>query len=152
MSQADSTAYGSAKVNATAVLAARVLRNELLAQECWLTGPQVAELTGGGKLKSESYEYASRLRREQKLFGTRFRGSYRYQAFRFVSETGETHEGLAELIALLPTSHDGWSAAFWLFQPTGRLGGSRPADIFAQDPDAVIDAARRDFEGDDSDW
>lgn len=139
-----------AKVKADA--AARMRRDELLEQECWLSGPQVAGRTGGGNVEGNPYEYASRLRRERQLFGARFRGSYRYPAFQFVPETCEPHAGLAELIALLPQSHDGWTAAFWFFQPTGRLGGARPADVLAQDPGVVIDAARRDFQGDDSQW
>lgn len=139
-------------MNAAASDAARMRRDELLAQECWLTGPQVAERSGGRNVESNPYEYASRLRRERRLFGARFRGSYRYPAFQFDPDTGEPHAGLAELLALLPPSNDGWTAAFWLFQPTGRLQGARPADVIAQDAGAVIDAARRDFQGDDADW
>ncbi len=127
-------------------------RDELLAQECWLSGPQVAERTGGRNGESSPYEYASRRRRERRLFGARFRGSYRYPAFQFIPGTGEPHAELTKLVALLPSSHDGWTAALWLFQPTGRLGGARPADVFSRDPAAVIDAARRDFQGDDAEW
>lgn len=132
--------------------AALTRRDTLLAEETWLTGLEVEARTRGDTGKSNSYEYANRLRGEQRLFGARFRGSYHYPAFQFVLQTGEPHAHLAELIPLLPSSHDGWTAALWLFQPTGRLRGARPADVFAQDPGAVIDAARRDFKGDDSDW
>lgn len=131
---------------------ARTRRNELLAQERWLTSQQVATQARGRTVESNPYEYASRLRREHRLFGARFRGSYLYPAFQFQPETGEPHPAVADLLARLPDSSDGWVAALWLFQPTGKLGGARPADVFAHDPGAVIDAARRDFQGDDADW
>ena len=138
--------------SSTAAELARTRRNELLAQERWLTSQQVATQARGRTVESNPYEYASRLRREHRLFGARFRGSYLYPAFQFQPETGEPHPAVADLLARLPDSSDGWVAALWLFQPTGKLGGARPADVFAHDPGAVIDAARRDFQGDDADW
>ena len=75
-----------------------------------------------------------------------------YPAFQFVSDTGEPHPALRDLIAVLPESNDGWTAAFWLFEPTGRLQGARPVDRFGEDPTAVITAAKHAFQGDDRDW
>jgi len=62
------------------------------------------------------------------------------------------HAKLNALLAKLPDEDHGWASALWLFSPTRKLDGARPADIFQANPDAVIDAARRDFEGDDTDW
>jgi len=63
----------------------------------------------------------------------------------------EKREALLKSERWLGEDH-GWAAALWLFAPTRKLDGARPADIFQANPEAVIDAARRDFEGDDADW
>lgn len=127
-------------------------RSALLAQEPWFTSQDAASQARGRTVESNPYEYASRLRREHRLFGARFRGRYLYPAFQFVSDTGEPHPALRDLIAVLPESNDGWTAAFWLFEPTGRLQGARPVDRFGEDPTAVITAAKHAFQGDDRDW
>lgn len=131
---------------------ARNRRNDLLTQERWISSQEAAEQARGRTVESNPYEYASRLRREQRLFGARFSGRYLYPAFQFLPDTGEPHPALRDLIPLLPDSNDGWTAAFWLFEPSGRLQGARPADVFAEDPAVVIAAAQRDFQGDDESW
>jgi hypothetical protein len=131
---------------------ARNRRNDLLAQERWISSQEAAEQARGRVVESNPYEYASRLRREQRLFGARFGGRYLYPAFQFLPDTGEPHPALRDLIPLLPDSNDGWTAAFWWFEPSGRLQGARPADVFLQDPAVVIAAAQRDFQGDDESW
>lgn len=131
---------------------ARNRRNDLLAQERWVSSQEAAEQARGRTVESNPYEYASRLRRELRLFGARFGGRYLYPAFQFLPDTGEPHPALRDLIPLLPDSNDGWTAAFWLFEPSGRLQGARPADVFLEDPASVIAAAQRDFQGDDESW
>ena len=113
---------------------------------------EVAEQASGQILDSNPDQRASRLRREKQLFGVRLGGQYLHPAFQFLSESGEPHPKLNALLAKLPDEDHGWAAALWLFAPTRKLDGARPADLFQANPDAVIDAARRDFEGNDSDW
>ena len=132
--------------------AAREKREELLKSERWLGSAEVAEQASGQILDGNPDQYASRLRREQQLFGVRLGGQYLHPAFQFLPESGVPHPRLNALLAKLPDEDHGWAAALWLFAPTRKLDGARPADIFQANPDAVIDAARRDFEGDDADW
>ena len=50
-----------------------------------------------------------------------------------------------ELLAVLPVGNgSGWSEAFWLYTPKALLGGLRPADVLAQAPDKVLEAALRE--------
>lgn len=138
---------------APAAAAARERRDELLKSEVWLSSTEVAKRArGGAVLESNPHQHASRLRREKRLFGVRLGGQYLHPGFQFTPATGEPHPALPDLLAKLPDEDHGWAAALWLFAPTGKLGGARPADVFQERPAEVIDAARRDFEGDNADW
>jgi hypothetical protein len=76
----------------------------------------------------------------------------RWQVPAFQFQGGCPHPRLKELLRLLPPDGDGWAAMLWCFSPTKKLGGVRPADMLWLDTERVIDAARRDFVGDDADW
>jgi len=141
-----------AQTVATPREAAREKRDALLKSERWLGSAEVAERAGGQVPDSNPDQHASRLRRDKQLFRVRVGGLYLHPAFQFLSESGEPHPKLNALLAKLPDEDHGWAAALWLFAPTRKLDGARPADLFQANPDAVIDAARRDFEGNDSDW
>ena len=132
--------------------AAREKLEALLKSERWLGSAEVAAQASGQILDGDPDRHASRLRREKQLFGVRLGGQYLHPAFQFLPESGVPHPRLNALLARLPDEDHGWAAALWLFAPTRKLDGARPADIFQANPDAVIDAARRDFEGDDADW
>ena len=132
--------------------AAREKLEALLKSERWLGSAEVAGRASGQILDGNPDQHASRLRLEKQLFGVRVGGQYLHPAFQFLSESGEPHPMLNALLGKLPDEDHGWAAALWLFAPTRKLDGARPADIFQSNPDAVIDAARRDFEGDDADW
>jgi hypothetical protein len=135
-----------------ATIAARARRDELLKSERWLSSAEVAQQARGQLLESNPHQHASRLRRERRLFGARLGGQYLHPEFQFIPATGEPHPAMADLMARLPGEDNGWAAALWLFAPTLKLGGERPADVFQARPADVVDAARRDFEGDDADW
>ena len=132
--------------------AAREKREALLKSERWLGSAEVAGQASSQILDGNPDQHAGRLRREKQLFGVRVGGQYLHPAFQFLPDSGEPHPKLNALLARLPDEDHGWAAALWLFAPTRKLDGARPADIFQANPDAVIDAARRDFEGDDTDW
>jgi len=131
--------------------AARARRDAILADGRWLTSDEVALEARGAVVDSNPAQYASRLRREGRLFGVRVRGQYLHPAFQF-QKNGEVHPAMAKLIALLPTSEANWTAAFWLFQPTHALDGHRPVDVFPIDPRRVIEVAETEFRGDHGRW
>jgi hypothetical protein len=80
------------------------------------------------------------------------KGEYLHPEFQFNARTGSLRREMAQLLQVLPKDRTGWGAALLCFQPTGRLGGRRPADAFATDGQAVIAAAKQDFKGDDGNW
>lgn len=132
--------------------AAVELRDELLRTERWLSSTELGERARGGEeLESNPHQYASRLRRERRLLGVRLKGQYLHPAFQ-LDFNGAPHPKMAELLRYLPDEDHGWAAAFWCFAPTHKLLGARPADMFRERPNDVIEAARKDFRGDDADW
>jgi hypothetical protein len=68
-----------------------------------------------------------------------------YPGFQFTNE-GKAHPAVgAALEALRSDPHTtDWQAALWFASPTSWLEGRRPVDLLDSDPDAVIDAARRE--------
>lgn len=119
-------------------------RDELLASEPWLDYKKVAHLARGALVESNGSEYASRLRRERRLLGAKVRGAYQHPAFQFGAD-GAVLPDMAKVLAILPKDDSGWASTFWFFQPSGVLDGRRPADVFREDPGAVIRAAEMDF-------
>lgn len=58
------------------------------------------------------------------------------------------------LVRVLPRDASntvGIEACLWVFQPDAALGGHAPADLFSQDPERVIELARRRRHGSDAD-
>ena len=136
------------KADAAAFQETIALRDRLLLNEKWYSSEQVAQLARGALVDSNKNQFAQSLRAAGRLLGVRFKGKRLHPAFQFVERVGEPHPAMKELLAVLPTDDIGWDTAFWFFQPTGRLGGERPADVLQRDPGAVVAAARKDFEGD----
>lgn len=140
---------GSSKDPLTVV---RARRDHVLSLGRWYTAPEVAQLLNGAVAQSNPSQYASILRRKQRLLGVLQNGEYLHPEFQFSARTGSLRRETAQLLQVLPKDRTGWGAALWCFQPTRRLGGRRPADVFVTDAKAVIAAAKQDFKGDDGNW
>jgi hypothetical protein len=131
---------------------ARERRDQLLASETWIDAPKV-HLTQGGKMDSQGINNtASRLRRRGELLGAWNGREFLYPTFQFQTDTGRLMPEMKALLDILPKDRSGWRQALWLFQRHGQLEGKRPADVFQKDPEAVIKAARSDFELNDERW
>lgn len=122
--------------NEAAQAAGVLLRERLIAHENWLTAEQVAS-------------HIKNLCDRKMLFKVRYKNQDLFPAAQFDSQ-GMPFPRLRELLAVLPK--EGWSGVFWLFQPTGHLGGQRPIDVLPRDIEAVVEAARSDFEGNPESW
>lgn len=124
---------------------ARQDRDDLLKDDRWYTAAEIPGPSRGSE--SDPSQDVNRLRLAMKLLAVRWQGEYLYPAFQF-DQDGSALPSIPELLKILPTTDANWSAMFWIFQPTGRLGGLRPADVLAGNPDAVVAAAALDFLGD----
>jgi hypothetical protein len=132
---------------------ARERREQLLREERWLDAPAVHIQQGGQPDSQGMNNTASRLRRRGELLGAWNGREYLHPIFQFHSDTGRLMPELKALLEVLPKDRSGWRQALWLFQRHGQLtNGACPADVFQQNPQAVINAARSGFELSDERW
>lgn len=137
----------------TPVQASAALRDQLLGLG-WPTSAEVGE-SHGSKAGNKG-QWAKDRRDRGELFGvwSANERTFRHPTFQF-DETGAIRPFVKELLAALSANPDftpeadkgGWRRAFWLHGPTLALAGANgaaraPADVFATEPAAVIEAAR----------
>ena len=125
-------------------------RDWLIAHERWLTSEDIALGARGGVVESNKDQYAYQLRQSGQVLGVRHQRKRLHPACQFREVEGrlEPLPIMKSLLEVLPVDDSGWDQALWLFQPTGRLDGARPADVLATRPEDVLDAAKKDFHGD----
>ena len=144
------TTHANADVEADRVAHAERRRDEILATGRWFTSVELAAHRRG-EVGSTPDEHALELRRQGRLFGVRFRGSFLHPEFQLDSSSQPSHylpRLLAELKPTLEEDATGWTTAFWLFQPSRALDSEAPASVFPRDPERVISHARRTFSAD----
>lgn len=126
-------------------------RRRALAKD-WLTAAEVNKILGS--VAANVRQKPARLRREGRLLGVwvEAENRYRYPDFQF-SEEGLMEE-VADLLSHLPDDNgSGWGRVQWLYTPHALLEKRKPVDVFRGDPDAVVQAARRQHEkGRDASW
>jgi len=111
-------------------------------QEVRLLGSAgVGELLGSTARNTSAM--ASRLKREGKLFAVTHRGVDLYPADQIVD--GAPSPAIPVILDAF-SSDSPWALALWLHAPCGWLGGEKPLDLLATEPDRVIEAARRSTE------
>jgi len=94
---------------------------------------------------SNPHQYASRLRKANRVFAVPFEGRMLFLGFQF-DEQGRPVPGLADALPSLRTrfGNSDWAIASWFTSPNPHLPmKARPADLLGDDPEAVAAAARR---------
>ena len=56
-------------------------------------------------------------------------------------------KAMSQVIEVFDGHKDGWGMAFWFLSANSFLGGKRPQDLLATDPERVIAAARDEVQG-----
>lgn len=137
----------------TPAQASAALRDQLLGLG-WPTSADVG--ASHGSKAGNRGQWAKDRRDRGELFGvwSPNERTFRHPTFQF-DETGAIRPLVKELIAAMAANPEfapdvdkgGWRRAFWLYGPTLTLAGANgaartPADVFASEPGAVIQAAR----------
>lgn len=117
-------------------------RRALLRNFPMLSSAEMASLAGSQARNTAAL--ANRLKGQGRIFALNQGRGDLFPAFQF-GEDGKPLPGIAEVIRLFE-GQDAWSLALWFASPSGWLGGKRPADVVPDDPNGVIDAARRAVE------
>lgn len=139
-------------VQETQQQAGAALRDDLLRNEAWLDSAEVHALLGLSEATTNPGQAAARLRRERKIFGVKHAGKCLHPRAQFDEASGTVLPVVPKLLALLPKEDNGWRNLFWLFEQRRSLGGKRPADLLATQPEAVLNAARDTVEASDAHW
>jgi DNA-binding protein len=131
---------------AAAVLQARrnaEARTAFLEEFGALRSHDVAQLAGSRAANRAAL--ANRWRSEGRVLAVTLGDELLYPGFQFTAD-GRPHPTIREALATLrsdPHTTD-WQAALWFATPTGWLGGRRPVDVLDDDPEAIVEAARRE--------
>ena len=127
-----------------AVLQARrnaAAREELISEFGLLSSADVASLAGSRAKNKASL--ANRWKQEGRIFSVPHEGSVQFPAFQFDRE-GRPHEAVAGVLRILGSKISEWGLGLWFTAANGWLGGKRPVDLLAGEPDRVVDAAERE--------
>jgi hypothetical protein len=130
--------------SAAAVLQARrnaEARAALAKEFGLLSSAEVADLAGS-QAKNRA-ALANRWKKEERIFAVSHGGSTLWPGFQF-DEDGKPLPVIAEVLAPLSDRGSTWQTALWFTSVNGWLGGRRPVDLLETEPDAVVEAARRE--------
>jgi hypothetical protein len=100
-----------------------------------------------GSRARNATELASRLKREGKLFTVREATAEKYPRFQFDAH-GQPLPVIAQVLGLFKGKLEGWEIALWFHSNNGWLPKqARPADLLRRQPEAVLQAAKREVAG-----
>jgi hypothetical protein len=116
-------------------------RAAVLDEPHWLTAAQIAELAGFSK-KNPSAQ-PNKWKREGLIFAIRHHGIDYFPGYGLDPQTGyRPLKAMAKVIDAFGETKDGWGLAYWFSSANGFLGGKRPRDLLATEPERVIAAAK----------
>lgn len=115
-------------------------RTAVLEEGNWLTTQQIALLAGFSA--SNPSAQPNKWKRDRLTFAIRHRGIDYFPDYGLDPDTGyRPLKAMAGVIEVFGESKDGWGLAYWFSSANSFLGGKRPKDLLAKQPDRVIAAA-----------
>jgi hypothetical protein len=109
----------------------------------WLSSKEVGEQADPAA--KNKHALASRLLAQRRVFAINRRGQYEFPRYQF-DPLGQPVDAVAEVLAVF----DGYTPfriASWFESASSALGGRRPREVLADDPKAVVEAARDHVRG-----
>ena len=115
-------------------------RTAVLQEDNWLTTAQIADLAGFST--SNPSAQPNKWKRGGLIFAIRHRGVDYFPGYGLDPKTGyRPLKAMAKVIETFGDSKDGWGLAYWFSSANSFLGGKRPQDVLAKQPDRVIASA-----------
>ncbi len=105
----------------------------------WLTAAQIAELAGLGQANRSGA--ANRWKQRRKVFALQHEGQDHYPRY-LLDEHFRPLPGAEKVLEVLESFSPNRLAS-WFEGRNGLLGGKRPRELLATDPERVVEAARR---------
>ncbi|HBE9081196.1 TPA: hypothetical protein KNG91_001704 [Serratia fonticola] len=115
-------------------------RNAVLESADWLTAAQVAELAGLSA--SNPSTQPNKWKRQKQIFAITHNGVDYFPGYGLDPDTGyRPRKALKPVLDVFGEHKDGWGLAYWFLSANSFLGGKRPQDVLASEPERVIAAA-----------
>jgi hypothetical protein len=121
------------------------LRERLQEEVRFVTSAQWAKWRG---IHSNPAAALGKYKAKHRVFAVRFSKQDRYPAFQF-DDDAEPLPIMHSILVDLPKPARSWPLLSWFEAKNVLLGGRKPADVIAQEPEAVLRAARHFFARDD---
>ena len=121
-------------------------RKAVLESGDWLTAAELTQLaqlsTANPSAQPNKWKKAGR------IFAIHHNGVDYFPAYGLDKDEGfRPLKALAQVIEVFDGHKDGWGMAFWFLSANSFLGGKRPQDLLATQPERVIAAARDEVQG-----
>jgi hypothetical protein len=117
-------------------------RKQLLDEFGALRSGDIADMAGS-KAENRSAT-ANRWRHEKRIFAVRFHDTDYYPGYQF-GDDGQPLPVIQDVLEVFAQKDlSDWEIALWFSTPTSAMRDRRPVDVLRQDPDDVIEAARRE--------
>lgn len=121
-------------------------RKAVLESGDWLTA---SELSGLAQLSTANPSaQPNKWKKAGRIFAIHHNGVDYFPAWGLNRDGGfRPLKALADVIAVFNGHKDSWGMAFWFQSANSFLGGKRPQDLLASQPEQVIEAARDEVQG-----
>ncbi|WP_418648287.1 hypothetical protein ACNQFN_06235 [Thauera butanivorans] len=127
-----------------AVMVARA-RKAVLEGADWLTAAQVAEVAGLSA--SNPSTQPNKWKRQRQIFAIHHNGVDYFPGYGLDPEAGyRPRKALKPILEVFGAEKDGWGLAYWFLSANSFLGGRKPQDVLASEPEQVLAAARDEIE------
>ncbi|CAI1144589.1 Uncharacterised protein [Serratia fonticola] len=121
-------------------------RNAVLESADWLTAAQVAELAGLSA--SNPSTQPNKWKRQKQIFAITHNGVDYFPGYGLDPNTGyRPRKALKPVLDVFGEHKDGWGLAYWFLSANSFLGGKRPQDVLASEPERVVAAAEDEIKG-----
>lgn len=112
----------------------------------WLTAAEVAEVAGFSGTNPSAQP--NRWKKEGQIFAVRHRGVDYFPGYALDPASGyRPVKALGKVLAAFGRKKDAWGLAYWFASVNSYLGGKRPQDLLADQPDRVLAAAADEIAG-----
>jgi hypothetical protein len=120
-------------------------RPAVIASGDWMTAAQIAQVAGFST--SNASAQPNKWKRDGAIFAIRHNGIDYFPSYGLDPRTGyRPLKPLAKVIEILRDAKDGWGMSYWFMSVNSFLGGKRPQDLLATEPERVIAAATDELE------
>lgn len=120
-------------------------RKAVLEGADWLTAAQVAELAGLSTNNPSAQP--NKWKRQGQIFAIGHNGVDYFPGYGLDPEAGyRPRKSLKPILDVFGDEKDGWGLAYWFLAANSFLGGRKPQDVLAAEPEQVLAAARDEME------